>query len=471
MRPKDGERQDGLEVSRNSVPRRAFATSAVAGAVVVFALSAWFGRPQPPAPAGEASRSTTATTFESFDPMGLPSDWVKPLNAPNADGGVSREFRALLNFTTSEVGLRVLENPDAFDSVFPGYSELRSNDALWRGYFRETMVSGMTWAPALNRNPKLPIMASGSYLGNLRIYLKAGAEILSFGTSQAYHALVPAQVSEAASAPGPGGRKRFLSLAMPGGTLSEVSGVIRFVSTRKHRVEWALLGFSPSWAVLNRHPTREAGVRPEVALLRGRQGLRKLFDDALAFRPPVIPWSQVFRWHRPLISAPAPVTNEQGVREHLKRHFISFPKGRHEEPGWLDARVTELMGTNVKRVSATVCDLYEHSRALDRVLSELKTVAENVLLYIPPTHPLLYRGMPECLLPRIRQLLESKVDDRVRVFLGDAGVRSEDFVFPFTEARDQLNLLHVNFQGASKVSAELARQIVSGSRHSAEGEK
>lgn len=348
-------------------------------------------------------------------------------------------------FWSQGVGaLKVLQTPELYDGIFPGYEEARGDAALWRRYFTE-LFEQTVYSPALMRaTGDRSLRVSASSWGSLDLYRKYGGDILLFGVSDTFIPVSTGLLREELDAlgrPEASGQK-ILLFARGNLTPEEVAWLARGIQGRPRRSKLAIWGFSLTMA--RRQPLADMLRRDFFTLYKNWRAENNIARFDLRFPHPT--WDMFL----------GPPSSPGGDENRIPDAVASDPKA-------LDAYLDRVdPATYAIDPDAADCDADRLSPGVDEALGELLKVADKVLIYIPPTAAAGRRGPAACLLPNVTALLRSKAGPRVEVETADwtsYGLASRDYLYPAAEKGFwTLDPLHANAAGARKITRTLARR-------------
>ncbi|MFI5346120.1 MAG: hypothetical protein ACHQ51_07080 [Elusimicrobiota bacterium] len=381
----------------------------------------------------------------SLDAAALPAQYVQP-GVLTPEGAKYKHL-----FWVPGVGaLRVLENRDLFDSVFPGYEAARSDAALWTRYFSELFDQTVYSAVLINNSPLHSLRISASSLGSMDIFRRYGADVLIFGISDTFIPVSTGMLRDGLNETNiPGLHDLKLLQCARGHLLPEaVSWYAQGLQGTGQKARLALWGFSLVYA--HKHPLESMSHR-EVRNLyknwRAENGIER-FDR----RFPHPSWEMFVG---------------EGLQKRPEEEAIGgmlIPDGVAGDPKTLDEFLENgdaspySIGHDEKD-----CDMSELSHNTDLALSELLRVADKVMVYIPPTSTLNRRGIPACIMPSLTAMLKSKAGPSVTVSTDDwkdYGLTNEDYLYASGKPGfEKIDPLHANDSGSRKISRGLARRI------------
>jgi hypothetical protein len=344
--------------------------------------------------------------------------------------------------------LRVLENPELFDSLFPGYEAARGDADLWRRYFTELFDQTVYSSALMKESAAKSLRVSASSLGSMDLFRKYGADVVIFGISDSFIPVSAGMLRDGLDGAGVRGLK-VLTVARGHLTPPAVSWYAQGLQANRKKIPLAMWGFSLVYT--HRHPL-EGMSRREVRVLyknwRAENNIEK-FDR----RFPHPSWDMFLGASRAADDLPVP-------------GGLLIPEAVAADPKALDAYL-EKSDASVYSIGhdAADCDMTELSGETDRALADLLAVAEKVLIYVPPSSPLDRRGAPACILPGLAAMLRSKAGPRVSVETADwkdYGLTSADYLYATPQKGVwTIDPLHANDAGARKISLALARRAAS----------
>jgi len=362
--------------------------------------------------------------------------------------------RARRLFWVQGVGaLKVLETPELYESLFPGYEAARGDAALWRRYFTE-VFDQTVYTPALVKASRAPsLRVSASSFGNMDLYLKYGADVLLYGVSDTFISTSAGMLSEELDALGAPGKK-VLVVARGNLTAEAAAWYAQGLQARPEKSALTLWGYSLTTA----HRPALANLTHEQVLGLYRSWRAENNIARFDFRFPHPSWDS-------FVGGPA-LLAEDAPRG------IVIPDAAAAGDETLDAFLEKADASPYSiGLDEADCDTAAASRAVDRTLAEMLKVSDRVLLYLPPTSPLDRRGAPACALANLKAMLESKAGPRVTVETSDwtsYGLTNRDYLYPAGAGRWKIDPVHANDAGARKISrrlAGLARRLVSSASH------
>lgn len=372
--------------------------------------------------------------------------------ALDAQGAKSRQ-RFWASTGTDEAGVPVdlIGRPELLARLYPGY-DIARDGALWDLYFRADF-SPDPFVPELGAGVKVGTPWTGCFL----LARRHGADVVVFGNSETYRAVVPGLLSDRLTAEGTAAKVLMCATnGLPLATVPEAVAEMR--PMRGGKAKLAILGYS-FWQAYARSADQKAflaGKRYELVNHRIRTGavfasIGGVQSRSLAVAFPPLSWDSVF---------PSARAADPGARS---------PGAGVEVPAAWAADASRLAGAELAGRApfamldgATSADCGDPAAEaeLDAALAALQLVAERVLVYLTPTTELHRRGAPACLEESARRLLRRRAGPRVTVMTGgweDYGLDHRHFLWPAGRAdRLRIDLNHVNQTGAELVTARLA---------------
>jgi hypothetical protein len=380
--------------------------------------------------------------IRSLNASAVPAQYVQP-GVLTPEGAKYKHL-----FWVPGIGaVRVLENPDLFDSLFPGYGAARTDAPLWTRYFNELFDQTVYSSVLIDASKSHSLRISASSLGSMDIFRKYGADVLVFGISDTFIPVSAGMLRDGLNETNIPGLRGFKILQCARGHLlpEAVSWYARGLQGAGKKARLALWGYSLVYA--HRHPL-EAMSRREVLGLyknwRAENGIER-FDRRFAHPS----WDMFLGeglWRRPEDEAPGGMLIPDAVAADPKALDGFLNKG--------DA-ASYSIGHDEND-----CDMTELSRNTDIALAELLKVVDKVLVYIPPTSALNRRGIPACIIPNLTAMLKSKAGPHVTVSTDDwkdYGLNDGDYLYASGEDGSwKIDPLHANDAGARKISHGLA---------------
>jgi hypothetical protein len=350
------------------------------------------------------------------------------------------------------IGLRVLQNPDLFESLFPGYQEVLTDTRFWDRYFQETFDQAVL-SPALMRQGVTDLLVATSWAGSADLYKKYGADILIFGPSTTYDSLPAGLLREDLDNIGNPLWQNKRVLQCGSAVYPEV--LTRMLSTFTSHGKKSALSI---WGYGLNHTHRAGNYELEQNLARA--SYKKWREDTFfdgswpVMAVPHLSWNTILG---------TGIQQDRETRGHSDRLLIAndVAADRTALEGLL---AQQDMSPFSLGFVAQDCDLSVESAELDRGLAEMLQFSDKVVLFLAPTAPINRRHAPSCLMENLRSLLESKASPRVIVHSGDwdsFGLDYTDFLYPVkTPGMWRIDPSHPNAAGAKKVTAEIARLAV-----------
>lgn len=376
----------------------------------------------------------------ALDPGAVPAAWIQP-------GVLDPEGAKLEHlFWCQGVGaLKVLQTPELYDGMFPGYEAARGDSALWSRYFAERFEQTV-YSPALMRaTADRSLRVSASSFGSLDLYRKYGGDIILFGVSDTFIPVSTGLLRENLDELGrPQARgKRILLFARGNLTPEEVAWLARGIHGRPRKSALAVWGFSLTMA--RRQPLADMLRRDFFNLYRNWRAENNIARFDRRFPHPT--WD--------VLLGAVSGAGAEGPR---------IPDAVAADARTLDAFLDS--GDPARYAidpDEADCDVTALSRGVDEALGELLKVADKVLLYVPPTAAAGRRGTAACLAPSVTAMLLTKAGPRVEVETSgwrSYGLTSRDYLYPAAEKGFwTLDPLHANASGARKITRVLARRV------------
>jgi hypothetical protein len=379
----------------------------------------------------------------SLNAAAVPAEFVEP-------GVLTPEGAKLKHlFWCQGVGaLRVLQNPELFDSLFPGYDAARADSGLWRRYFQELFDETVYSSVLMKASSARSLRVSASSLGGMDIFRKYGADILLFGVSDTFIPVSAGMLRDGLNETGiPALQgKRILQCARGYLTPETMSWYVKGLEGRSEKSALAIWGYSLT--SVHRHPLEAMNRQALLRLYKNWRAENNIerFDR----RFPHPSWD-MFMGGTVEASEDAPGT-------------LLIPDASAADPRTLEAFLARADASSYAITRDTAdCDMSAASRDADRAISELLKIADKVLIYVPPTSPLDRRGMPSCVVANMTAMLRSKAGARVAVETSDwtsYGVTDQDYLYAAgTKGFWRIDPVHANDGGARKISRALARRV------------
>jgi hypothetical protein len=376
-------------------------------------------------------------------PAAAPARYVEP-EVLTPEGAKLRRL-----FWCPGVGaLRVLENADLFDSLFPGYEAARGDAGLWRRYFTELFDQTVYSAALMKESTARSLRISASSLGSMDLFRKYGADVLVFGISDSFIPVSAGLLRDGLNETGVPALRDLKILQCARGHLTPpaVSWYAQGLNGRGKKVPLAMWGFSLVYA--HRQPLEDMSRREVRTLYKSWRAENNIerFDR----RFPHPSWDMLLGAKRPTDDLPVP-------------GGLLIPDAAAADPRALDAFLDKA-DASVYSIGhdRNDCDMSQLSRETDAALTDLLQIADKVLIYIPPSSPLDRRGAPSCILPNLTAMLESKAGPRVSVETGDwtaYGLNNGDYLYATPQKGVwTIDPLHANDAGSRKISRVLARR-------------
>ncbi len=376
----------------------------------------------------------------------------------------------LVDFDGHYLGIRALDFPDLFSSLYPGYEAARTDDELWDRYFNGRALASFLWSPALDHSEvQHPMFLS--FEGAHLVYAKYGADLLIYGSSETALGLVPQTLAHRLHS---AGVYKVLPATRPTALVDTVRRSANWLAQQKKpKAKIALWGYS-GWNAFLRGDALVAAAKEQAEIVipqTGRQKIRpgnELAARLTDFRNNlnwnhVMPASfQVIRNHwsqSPARAGPLEFKQEPGQDGFVfSTEALRNPENLAQIGEMAQPHFAHFVGIN-----ESDCDLRSAARDLDEALVSLKAVAENIFIYLTPVTPLVTKYVPACYWKNLRTLLLSRRGPRVFVNTGDwqsYGLNWGDFAREFSPGYSYtLDANHTNFRGAQKVTLALSHWI------------
>lgn len=349
----------------------------------------------------------------------------------------------LLDCNNNGAALDLRADAALLAEIFPGQEGLASDDAFWSRYFRLAFNSVIV-GPGLTSAAQAQVMTS--WTGALELFARRGADVVFLGSSETFHAIIPALLQRGLGEP----PLRVLSLGvanMPPRVVALTAGTAA-ASGRKARL--AIWGYS-AWNAYRRRPDQAAVEKPiddAFAAWRAPEAAPTAWRLPRPDWKSVIPFNLQEFWDRkkgllhPSFTMPATALTDDAV---LKDWVAGISESEPAFDG----------------VAERDCDLTAAAAEYDAALGELLKASGRVLVYLTPTTPLQTGGLPACYLPAVRRMLVSRAGPRVAVHVEgwkDYGLDYRDYLKPSNRRGSVwIDINHVNYGGAVKVTGHLAR--------------
>ncbi|RZA06019.1 MAG: hypothetical protein EOP11_11385 [Proteobacteria bacterium] len=376
--------------------------------------------------------------------------------------------------------LDVLQSPELFAGIFPGYPEAMRLDAgLWHEYFQRTFEID-TFSGEIARAYGSEFNVILSWVGCLDIYERYGADLVVMGTSETFRSVVADELAQGIAKARGGSVPRVLlctASAMQLDTATELT--LRLKAARPDLSPEILFGLSlPVSFVEGRRNLRNGAEKRdtlaafELQRARSRAGFVKFFETyhevSFADLFPKITWDNVFP-----ITARGIAENEwiRGYEAATRETEKDRAKGGYV-PSALKADGPALAADIAGRMKPyyRVYDDYSDEKhcqsaprrdALAKLGDAFHALGGKVNLFIPPTTPLAFLAATECFRQEVAvdlRALGTTLHGPVRTDSWEAyGLSYADYVRPtFHPGAYKVDIQHTNYLGASKVTGSLA---------------
>ncbi len=347
------------------------------------------------------------------------------------------------------LAIRLLDDPELFESVFPGYRRARGDRELWRDYFLDFEQS--TFSPVLMRTTGRLAMINTSWLGSLALYKKYGADIVLLGNSETFQN-IPSGLLRDMLEKGRDEASRSLRVLSCGRSymMPRTAALSAEAMAESGRAAKLVIWGYSRWNAGNADGDDPTDASALAAYLKSRRVGRRFlagFDW---------PFEAVPTWDK---LVPLGVQNVWNQKQAVARDRLSLmPDALARDPAAVDAFAARLASARApsRGGSGKVCGIAEASADLDKALAAILRAADKALVFVPPTTDLV---VPPCA-AEIDAMLRSKAGPRVMVVTDDwrsYGLRYHDYVWPSeTPGISRLDGNHVNYAGAKKVTARIA---------------
>lgn len=394
--------------------------------------------------------------------VGIPAHFINPAKG---DWRGHQSFLAVRS-PTETIPLLLLEQPELYASVFPGYEEARSDSELWRAYF-DSVFGTEEWSSLLNRNgPSRTVMVS--WVGNHKVYSRYGADVLIFGTSETNNGLVPEVFHECRRCSSSGNPKVLL-LAKPAITVNEIIASAERLQKAGKKAKAAVWGYS-SWNAFQGSSLMQKDSRSIEAELDGKYvPLEEKQNARDWFRWNLKDLKRGLSWDSLVPYSFQSIRNRRWFRDGW--NFYSFHQPQAQDGFFISENVlankamlekiaeqAEPQYFGFQGISERDCRSPETEKQLNEAIASLLNVSEKLFIYIAPTTPIQTKMAPPCFAPYVRELLFSRRSARVKVLVGDwksYGLEWSDFAKNNGDGFVLVNGNHPNFKGAEKVSRVL----------------
>lgn len=365
------------------------------------------------------------------------------LSKPSAESARAAGYFWLLDCTDLGAALRLLQDRTLFSSVFPGYEATLSDAAFWKRYFSLVFDSQIV-SPLLIGARQAHVMTSwGGALELMRVH---GADVVLYGSSEMFHAVIPSRLQAAL-----GGNQRVLNLGCGSMLTDTVTRTADAAAASGQRSRLAVWGYS-LWNAY--HPPKYEAVKARLD-----HSYRRWAGDALSdeesIRDRITPrWDVIVRlslqevWYR---------------RKGAWRPANTIPAGLLPGSPEFASAAAALTSTEseFEGITPAACDTSQATLELDAALASILRSSDRVLIYIPPTTPVMRRAAPPCYEAAVKKMLLSRRGPRVEVRTDDwrqFGLDYPDYAKPGLRPGSWwIDTNHVNLAGAEKVTARIAR--------------
>lgn len=363
------------------------------------------------------------------------------------------------------IPLRVFQNRDLFNSIFPGFPFEQIDENFLKRYFQNNFVMNAVWSPLLNKPYEPARMVSHSWTGSLDFFEKFGADAIVLGNSETYHSIVPLELQRLLSSKALSSPFKLLNCTEHAQSVESTTDIARVLASQNKKIEFALWGYS-FWAHYKRSSGYIGNQKGHKAQLeqywklhseQPKSSFLKEFANSSLFP---------FRLSDLISSFKAPTKKGDEIKPVLFGKYLLIPDSIVMDSSAIEKEVNAVVATHgiLEGVTEHDCDFDKISKEMDIAIKQLLKTANTVYLFIPPVTPSLVRAAPSCFFPGAQALLRSKANQRVKVNAEDwrwYDVEYKDYVFRNTNT--SINLFdndHLNYAGALKATERLGSWIL-----------
>ncbi len=349
------------------------------------------------------------------------------------------------------VSMDLLASRQAFESVFPGYEDTRSDAHFWREYMGRDFMGGV-YSPMLSSRESFSVAVS--WQGGIELFRRFGGDVVIFGSSET-QALIPARLQRRLDAAlrGDGKGTKILELAVGSMNLDAILLSAQRMADTGRRARLAILGYSVWYA---------GRTQATQAMQRGRRKLHDRAHSIVGVTARLTGFTRKPQWDHLF-----PVTSGEDDPAELIGHKADrlFRKNMLEDPEALAARARGMRPyfNLMEGLDEKACGMSVASAELDESLAALFRLADEVVIYVPPTTPLQTDYAPACFVPAIKSMLRGKAGKRVQVVIDDwrtYGLDWADYVKPASRPGwAVIDANHVNYFGGVKVTDFLGDRV------------
>lgn len=387
-----------------------------------------------------------------FDASLLQSPWanfmVPEVGSPS-DAKARQLFWMTFRSRTHGAALDVLNCPDLFRAVFPGYPESMARDAtLWKNYFAKSFEPNVVLSEFRDSGPHGHSLYIANYEGCLEIVKRYGGDLLLLGNSIMFRHLVVDQLAALLPKRKEGHPQRVLMCTGdlgPEGLEAVVEQMQQVI--RKEKVRGLVLAMSPGWATdtfRSESVSEKAPMPVPSALekLRHQYRLKNRFPNSTWRKLFPVQWDDMREKNYRLLPATAASVSEKELWQMLAQ--TSSEKCEMEVP-------------------EQACSVAEFKRWSKRVVAKMRRVTQNIFIFRGPASEFYLNQGPACFSPAISRAIESLRGPGVNVYAGtwrEKGLTDHDFLY-WTEDPQALlfDWNHANAAFARKVTGEVAKEL------------
>ncbi|MBK9294679.1 MAG: hypothetical protein IPM57_09595 [Oligoflexia bacterium] len=369
--------------------------------------------------------------------------------------------------------IRLQERPDLFHAAFAGYPiTLLYDEQLWNKYFKFTFDFDLRMPASTQMNDPFLMM---SWLGNLEILKKYGADTLIFGSSEAHRELMPDLFSKSISTLN--NYKKFLFLTRFGMLQESVTKMALIVkeikkTQEKKKLDSVVVGYSFWWADFQ----ETAEIQEQNILLKNyfeQHGHLKwlYYNGPTLFNVPT--WGDIAKiryllFIRPRPRSPPPIKGKL-IKDLGDNGYLLFKDDVNqiaEMAKYTPPYSSALQGQKLR--GCTQESIYNAKKRYKQMLIALNEIAEKIYIYLTPVTPLHSDHAHPCLRDYVKKMLVESASTNIKIKVSeweDYGLTWQDFVFDGnTPETMRLDPNHTNRSGAEKVTKAISHWIKLGGR-------
>jgi hypothetical protein len=371
------------------------------------------------------------------------------------------------------VSVDVTRSKALFAEMFPGYSS--PERAFWEPFFSYHFNYDLV-VPSLNMNTAFARLMKMPWSGCFDFFRAQAADIIIFGTSETSLSVIPALLGRKADS-------KVLMCARAGFLTQSIPATVEILRGTGYRAKIVLWGYSfwnaylrsaglanfasdqaddfELWGKKNPTASFHFDTASEKSKKTSIETAPSFFNYKLSQFFDLTGWAKVYGHSISELYQ----LHEDGRQLRLKGFFqnpdqegIHFAQGRS---GDLPAMASQARPWYQFLVGVTEkdCDLHGAEQELKKAITSIQSMSDDLYIFLTPVTPLQMNAAPACFREAVKKMLLAAQSPHVHIKTEDwdsYDLAWGDFVVDEgPEFRQRLDINHVNFSGAKKITGAL----------------